>query len=841
MTRGTLRIYLGAAPGVGKTFAMLNEGARRAARGADVVVGFVETHGRTNTKSQIGDLPIVRRLSTPYRGTAFDEMDIDAVLARKPKVVLVDELAHTNNPTMRNPKRWQDVEELLEAGIDVISTLNVQHLESLNDVVERITGITQQETVPDSFVRSADQIELVDMSPEALRRRMAHGNIYPAEKVDAALANYFRPGNLGALRELALLWLADRVEDSLQDYLSDHGITSTWETRERVVVALTGAPGGDNLVRRAARMAGRLHGDLIGVHVGSSDGLSKKTGDGLERQRALLIELGGTYREVVSDDVAGALAAFATSEQATQVILGSTRRSRISEMLHGSLVADVQRGLPGVDVHIISGPPTEPAPRAAPARRRQWLTAAPSRRELLGWALCLVGVPLLTAILVALDDHLNVGSALLLHLTLVLCIAALGGIRPSVVASVGAVLLTNYYLAPPTHRWTIDSTNDVVALSIFIAVAVVVSLLVDQAARRARDARRARADATALARSTGSIIATADPLPELVDQLRTLFSLAAVSVLDRAGDQWVLNTSSGPNPPLTPDDGTAFPLDEHGDTQLVMRGPTISGDDLMVLRAFTDQVALGLEARHLRRDAQTIESLSEANALRSSLLQAVSHDLRTPLASIKASVTGLLGAEVGFTDEQRVGLLANIDAATDRLDRVIGNLLDMSRLQAGAARPTLGPAALEEIIAASLSALSAPADRVQIDVDPDLPLVFTDPALLERAVANLVSNALSWGGSEHPVRIEAVQLADRVALRIIDRGPGIPVADRERLLEPFQRRGNRSSDAGAGLGLAIAKGFIEVTGGSMEIDDTPGGGATITVAIPISPETDTQP
>ena len=311
MARGRLHIYLGAAPGVGKTFAMLDEGWRRRGRGADVVVGFVETHGRARTKEQIRDLPIVPRRRIEYRGARLEEMDVDAVLARRPEVALVDELAHTNVPGSRHEKRWQDVEVLLDAGIHVISTVNIQHLESLNDVVERITGVPQRETVPDAVVRAADQIELVDMSPEALRRRMAHGNIYPPERVDAALANYFRPGNLGALRELALLWVADRVEESLQGYLADHGITDTWETRERVVVAISGAEAGDRLIRRAARMAGRVHGELLGVHVVAADGLATGSGEALAHQRRLLGELGGAYHEIVGDDVAPALASFA--------------------------------------------------------------------------------------------------------------------------------------------------------------------------------------------------------------------------------------------------------------------------------------------------------------------------------------------------------------------------------------------------------------------------------------------------------------------------------------------------------------------------------------------------
>ena len=317
MARGQLRIYLGASPGVGKTFAMLNEGRRRADRGTDVVVGVVETHGRVNTAAQIGDLEVVPRRTFEHRGTTFTEMDVDAILARRPRIVLVDEFAHTNVPGSRHEKRWQDVEALLDAGIDVISTLNIQHLESLNDVIAKITGTTQRETVPDAVVRRADQIELVDMSPEALRRRMAHGNIYPAERIDAALTNFFRPGNLGALRELALLWVADRVEESLSAYLAQHGIADAWETRERVVVGLSGAPGGDALIRRAARIAGRVGGELIGVHVVSDDGLTRDHTAAIAAQRALVESLGGRSHEVVGHDRAETLVEFARREKAT--------------------------------------------------------------------------------------------------------------------------------------------------------------------------------------------------------------------------------------------------------------------------------------------------------------------------------------------------------------------------------------------------------------------------------------------------------------------------------------------------------------------------------------------
>src|SRR5262245_12046074 len=333
---------------------MPSEAPRARGRGADVVGGFVETHGRPKTAEQIAGLEVIPRRRIEYRGTVFEEMDVDAVLARRPERALVDELAHTNVPGSRNPKRWQDVEELLDAGIDVITTVNIQHLESLNDVVTQITGVTQRETIPDSVVRAAEQVELVDQTPEALRRRMAHGNIYGPEKVDAALANYFRVGNLTALRELALLWLADKVDDALEDYRARHGISKQWETRERVVVALTGAPGREHLIRRASRIAQRAHGELLGVHVQRDDGLSGPASDLIDRHRELLTELGGSYRAITGTDIAAALVAFARRENATQIVLGATSRSRWQELTQGSIIHRVIRLSGPIDVHVIS-------------------------------------------------------------------------------------------------------------------------------------------------------------------------------------------------------------------------------------------------------------------------------------------------------------------------------------------------------------------------------------------------------------------------------------------------------------------------------------------------------
>ncbi|MFB9837187.1 universal stress protein, partial [Actinoallomurus acaciae] len=355
MARGRLRVYLGAAPGVGKTYAMLGEGRRRHERGTDVVIGFVECHGRPRTIELLEGLETVPRKTMEYRDTSFTELDVDAVIARAPQVALIDELAHTNIPGSRNTKRWQDIEEILEAGITVVTTVNIQHLDSLNDVVEQITGVPQRETVPDEVVRRADQVELVDMTPEALRRRMAHGNIYQAEKVDAALSNYFRVGNLTALRELALLWLADKVDDQLDRYRADHRISQKWEARERVVVALTGGPEGDTLIRRAARIADRAKGsDLFAVHVTAGDGLTGASPAELVRQRALVESLGGTYHQVIGDDIPQALLDFARGVNATQLVLGASRRGRFAQVFSRGVGVTTTAMSGAIDVHMVT-------------------------------------------------------------------------------------------------------------------------------------------------------------------------------------------------------------------------------------------------------------------------------------------------------------------------------------------------------------------------------------------------------------------------------------------------------------------------------------------------------
>src|SRR5512139_3948943 len=531
MARGKLRVYLGAAPGVGKTYAMLSEGRRRLERGTDVAVGLVETHGRLHTAEMTEGLEVVPRQELRYRGGLFTEMDVDAVLARRPRVALVDELAHTNVPGARNEKRWQDVEELLEAGIDVISTVNIQHLESVNDVVAKITGVPQRETVPDSVVRAADQVELVDMAPEALRRRMAHGNVYAAEKVDAALSNYFRVGNLTALRELALLWTAEKVDEALLGYRETHDIEGTWETRERVVVALTGGPEGETLIRRGARIAARsAGGDLLAVHVTRSDGLTGADPGMLATQRRLVESLGGSYHQILGDDIPHSLLTFARAENATQLVLGASRRSRLATTFAGpGIGATTIRESGDIDVHMVTH--SESGRGTWRPRMRGTLTV---RRRVQGFALALLLPPLLAVLLVSQRVALNLISDVLLFLLVVVVVALVGGFLPAILAAIGGSILLNYFFTPPLHTFTINEANNALALLVFVAVALLVSSVVDLASRRTRQAARSAAESQTLATLAGSVLRGERALPALLERLRESFSLTSVTLLERA-------------------------------------------------------------------------------------------------------------------------------------------------------------------------------------------------------------------------------------------------------------------------------------------------------------------
>ncbi len=809
---------------MGKTYAMLAEAHRRLERGRDVVAAVVETHGRAKTAQLLEGIERIPTKSVLYRGTAFPELDVEAVLRRKPAVVLVDELAHTNTPGSANEKRWQDVEELLEAGIDVICTVNVQHLESLNDVVEQITGITQHETVPDAVVRGADQVELVDITPEALRRRMSHGNVYAADRVDAALRNYFRPGNLTALRELALLWLADQVDAALAKYRADHKITEIWEARERVVVAVTGGPESETVVRRASRIATKSSADLVVVHVVRGDGLAGVSAQRLARLRDLAASLDATLHTVTGEDVPTALLEFAREVNATQLVLGTSRRSRWARILDEGIGATVVQRSGKIDVHMVTH---EEAGRG-PSRRR-----FTPRRPVLAWPAAILVPGLVCALsAVVLDDYLQLGGVSAIFFIGVVAVALLGGVVPAAFSALLSGLLLNWFFTDPRYSLTIAEPDSFVTVVVLLIVAVAVAALVDEAAARTAQARRASRQAELLTMFAGAVLHGAD-LPNLLEQVRETYGLRAVSML--CGDKVI--AAVGTDPPTRRAD--AETVIEAGDTTswLLLSGRPLSPRERPVLNAVANQAAGLVKQAGLAEEAKAAAALLEADRLRRALLSAVSHDLRTPLAGAKAAVSSLRSDDVEFSAADTAELLEAIEESVDQLTALVGNLLDSSRLAVGVVAPQLRRVYLDEVVHRALVSLGmgarglrrAAMKRVEVEVG-DVS-VRADSGLLERAVANLIDNALRHSPRDTPVRITAERIGDRVSIAVIDVGPGIPPGTEEQLFEPFQRLGDRDNTTGVGLGLSVVRGFVEAMGGTVHAEPTPGGGLTMIVDL----------
>src|SRR5882757_812103 len=844
--RGKLRIYLGSAPGVGKTFAMLGEGRRRADRGTDVVVGVVETHGRPKTAALLDGFEVVPRRLAHYRGTELSELDVDAVLARAPELVLVDELAHSNAPGSRNAKRWQDIDELLAAGIDVLSTVNVQHLESLNDVVETITGVRQRETVPDEWVRGAEQIELVDITPEALRRRMAHGNIYPPERVDAALSNYFRPVNLVALRELALLWVADEVDVALLRHRAEQSITEVWDARERVVVAVTGGAESETVLRRAARIAKRAGSgvggaDLLCVHILRSDGLSGTPPAALGRLRRLADDVGASFHTVVGgEDVPAALLEFARGANATQLVLGTSRRPRLARLFNQGIGAAVVQDSGSIDVHMV----THHQANGGPALRRLrglYPGALPMNRLVVGWVLAVLAPAVATLAGVLCAPLFGLSTDVVLFFLATVVVALVGGLGPALLASLAGGLLLNYFLTPPVHTFTIAERENVITLVVMVVVAVAVALVVDRAARRAEQAARARTEAALLASFARTVVTRVDPLPRLLEKVSEAFGLRSVAVLERAVEEksgWRYVACVGSPDCLRPEDADVD-VEVDPDIHLIGQGRTLAAGDRRVLETVGGQALLALRSQRMAAEAAEAHRAAEGAELRSALLSAVGHDLRSPLTSIKAAAGSLRDTELALSDSDREELLATVEESVDRLTGLVDNLLDSSRLAAGAVVPRIEAVGYDQIVALALAGVDQ-ARRVAVEIDEALPSVMADAGLLERVVANVVDNALRHGRGAR-VAVRASAHADRVQLRVVDSGPGVPRNATDRLFVPFQRLGDRNAAMGVGLGLSVARGFTEAMGGTLTAEDTPGGGLTVVISLPAEVPTPSTP
>ncbi|MDN3494991.1 DUF4118 domain-containing protein [Planococcus sp. APC 4015] len=825
MKRGRLRVLLGAAPGVGKTFEMLEEGRRLLGDGTDVVVAIVETHGRAATAALVEGLPVIPRRVASHRGVSLDEMDLDAVLDRHPKIALVDELAHTNAPGSRNAKRWQDVEELRDAGIDVITTVNVQHIESLNDVVEQITGVAQRETVPDAVVRGADQIEVVDVAPQALRDRLAAGVVYPAERIDAALSNYFRLGNLTALRELALLWLADEVDSALRSYRAEHGIDGAWQARERVVVTLTGGAEGETLLRRGARIAARsAGGELLAVHVTTQDGLRSGAPGALAAQRALVESLGGSYHQIVGDDVPRALVEFARSVNATQLVIGVSRRGRLAASLSGpGIGATVIRESGDIDVHIVTHSAAG-NPFSLPSLAGGALSV---KRRLLGFAVALTAGPLLTWLLVALRSDETITSDVLAYQLLVVVVSLVGGIWPAVFAAVMSGLTLNFFFVSPFYTVTIADPRNAWALALYVVIAVVVSFIVDRAARAARAAKRSAAESELLATVAGSVLRGESAVPALVSRVREAFGLAGARLLDADGA--VIATDGEP---VRDDAFETVAVGTRG--VLELHGSSLDASERRLLDVVVAQLDAALERTDLTETAREADALAETDLVRSALLSAVSHDLRRPLAAAVAAVGGLRAAGSQLSADDQAELIATADESLDTLAVLVTDLLDVSRIEAGVLAVSLAPVDAAGAVLSALDELGAGPDDVELALDPDLPTVKADPVLLQRVLVNVLANAARHSPDGTLVRVTTSRLGDSAEIRIIDHGTGISPERRDEMFAPFQRLGDTDNTTGLGLGLALSKGFTEGMGGTLTPEDTPGGGLTMVIALPVA-------
>ena len=843
MARGTLRIFLGAAPGVGKTYEMLEEAHRLGERGEDVVVAFALDHGRADTRALMAGLEIIPPRRLPYRGTEFEEMDLDAVLARAPETAVVDEYAHSNIPGSRNQKRWQDVDVLLDAGINVLSTVNIQHLASLGDVVSAITDVHQAETVPDDVVRRADQIDLVDIPPELLRQRLGDGKIYAAEKIDAALSNYFRLGNLSALRELALLWLADRVDEGLARYRAEQGIEASWPARERIVVGLTGSPEGEVLIRRGARILNRVNGgDLLAVHVRAADGVAAESPQALEAQRRLILDLGGSYHVVTGEDPAAALLDFARSVNATQIVVGISRHRKLAgllgTLLGGGVGTRVVRDSRDIDVHMVSHPL---GGRGAGPRRQRDLGRI---RVAAGFILAVI-LPVLLQMLLSLNPEQNVATAALVQLTGSVAVALVGGLWPAILAALWSSLLVNYFSTPPIGTLTISDPQNLLALLVFVGVSAAVAVVVDLSARRSKEAARARAEAATLGDLTRGATRADDTLKGLLEQALDVFQVSGAALYTATGTGtagttgWRPVAAAGTVPPAEPE-STENIEQIDPTTRLVLSGRALPASDRRLLGAFGVHLAAQLERQQLVASRREMMRLAESNTMRTSILRAVSHDLRTPLAGIKLAVGGLRQPDVRYTAEEQQELLATIDECSDRLDALVGNLLDMSRITSDSVNPLIRPVRWYEVIPAALHGI--PAGRVRVELPGNMPEVDADAGMLERVIANIVENAVKYAPDSDVVLVGAAGGLSHATLhghpagelRVIDHGQGVPAESVVRMFQPFQRLDDVPQATGVGLGLAVAKGFTEAMGGTLTAEATPAGGLTMVIRLPLS-------
>ena len=868
---GKLKIFVGAAPGVGKTYEMLQSARAKEKEGVDLVVGVVETHGRAETKALLAGLEVIPRKHIDYRGQVLDEMDIDAIIARRPQLALVDELAHTNAPGSRHPKRYLDVEELLDRGIDVYTTVNIQHIESLNDVVAQITGVRVRETVPDQVFDRADAIELVDLTPDDLIQRLKEGKVYVPKQAERALEHFFSPANLTALRELALRRTAQRVDEQLLTQMQARAISGPWAAGERVLVCISEDPRAAGLVRYAKRLSDRLHAPFTALFI---EGRRARQLDEVERDRIadtlrLAQALGGDAvtipgsDKLTSDDVLN----YARANNITQIVLGKSGRSRWYEILHGSVVHELVRSAGNISVHVIAGDGIEgePIPKKTvkTAERREAFDPRP-------YGIATLAVAAALGLGELIKPFIGVESVDLTFLTAIVGVAVLYGLWPSLFASILSSLCYNFFFLPPIYTFTITDPTNVAALFFFTVVAVIVSNVAARVRRQANAAMTRARTTEALysfSRKLAGVGTLDDVLWATAYQIALMLKVSVVillpedqSIVVKAGYPpedtladadiaaakwaWEHNRSAGRGADTLPGAKRLFLPMRTGRGAIGVigidsdkQGPLLTPDERRLLDALNDQAALAIERVRLVEDMVAAKRTIETDRLRSALLTSISHDLKTPLASVFGAAGTLRDFSHALSDAEKADLLATIIDESDRLNRFIANLLDMTRLELGAVVPNTALHDLGEIVGSALQRASKilANHRVEMNLAADLPMLNVDAVLFEQALFNLLDNAAKYAAAGTLIHILAWQDATSVWLQIIDEGEGIPPADLEHIFGKFFRAEKVDQvPAGTGLGLAIARGFIEAMHGAITAANrTDRSGAVLTIRLPI--------
>lgn len=835
--KGRLKVFLGAAPGVGKTYEMLSDGAARREAGIDVVVGVVETHGRRETEAKVHGFEIVPRKPIEYQGHVLDEMDIDAILARKPGLVLVDELAHTNAPGSRHDKRYQDVEELLAAGIDVYSTLNVQHLESLNDLVASFTKVRVRETLPDRVIEDAE-LEIVDIPPDELIERLREGKVYVPQEATRALGHFFSKSNLSALRELALRRAAQAVDAQMLDYMRANAVTGTWAVNDRLVVAISEQPGGPELVRAAKRLADALRAPWTAVHIETprTNAFSDVENTQLAETMHLAAQLGAQVATIPAQGVLEGLKQFAADARATQLIVGKSVRSRWFELLHGSIVDRLVRETPGLAVHVL------PMEQAQSQLIRQVSRGSARWGTLSGYAVSLTLTALVTLFGMVIFARGNITNIGLLFLLPVMVAATRYGMRTGIVTSLVSSLAYNFFFIPPTHTFTIEDPQNIITVLVLLGVAIVGSQLASRVRDQALLAQASSTQNSSLAGFARQLtgISTLDELAHvlcaeiarLLDSNTVLLIPSAeglpvcsssppgckLDMLEDAAARWTLdhNKPAGRgSDTLTASEWLFYPLGTAGKVLAVFgmsrsdaRSP-IRSDQLPLLLSLLDQAGLALERITLEGEMAGLEQVRERDRLRHALLSSVSHDLRTPLTTILGSLR-----EIRAMSPEQEQQLAATRTEAERLHRFVANLLDMVRIEAGALHQSIEPVDLAEAVASAVHDLRGALKNhtTRINIPPDLPFVMVDPQLFHHCLINLIENASKYGASDAAITIEASLDPGGVELSVKDGGPGIPEGEETRIFETFARIEGSDRTGGTGLGLAIVKGFAEAMG-----------------------------